>query len=64
MSGSSLIAYGLSALLFGCFAVNLLLGKSGSAIVGNVAEMLLLAGSATMFGIGTLISEGRSKSRD
>ncbi|SEU09698.1 hypothetical protein [Paracoccus homiensis] len=64
MSGSSLITYGLSSLLFGSFTVNLLLGKSGGAIIGNLAEMLLLAGSVAMFGIGTLISEARGKSRD
>lgn len=64
MSGSSLITYGLSSLLFGSFAVNLLLGKNGGAITGNLAEMLLLAGAVAMFGIGTLISEARGKSRD
>jgi ABC-type anion transport system duplicated permease subunit len=61
MSMTAKPAYGLSALLFAGFVANLFLGRNGSAFFENDAEMLLLAASATAFGIGTLLSEAREK---
>lgn len=49
--------YVLSGLLMAVFVVNLIMGRDGSAMLGNAAEAILLAASAASFGMGTLVSE-------
>lgn len=59
MRQSDIVPFAAFALLLLGFLTNLVLARSGSAIFGNIMEMLILFGAAACFGIGTLLRENR-----
>lgn len=57
MKATARIAFAASGLLLLAFVVNVVLGKSDSALVGSASEMLFLFAASACFGVGTLIRE-------